>query len=150
MSFRLTCSFYRDLLRRAHALVALSLFLLGTNFCVFAPPQALGGVAMATLAGSGDVAAAHGCCGTATAKAARDAEATREATAPCCVAVSPVLAAHGASVDPPPVLATPVAFAPLEMPIVLPAMERLALSEDARPPATHAATPAAGRAPPRL
>ncbi|MEO5617581.1 MAG: hypothetical protein ABIS67_07395 [Candidatus Eisenbacteria bacterium] len=142
--------FHHDLTRRIHALVALAVFLLGTNVCVFAPPPAFGGLAKTTLAESADGAAAHGCCGAATDQAARDAEATRQATAPCCVAVSPVLAAHGASVDPAPVFASVVAVAPLELPIVLPAMERLALAVDVRPPALRAATPDAGRAPPLL
>ena len=90
------------------------------------------------------------CCGGANDRATRRAEAARQATAPCCVAVSPVLAAHGASVDPAPELATLITLAQLEISIVLPARERLALAEDARPPAPHAATPDAGRAPPRL
>jgi hypothetical protein len=150
MSLLSTHSFRRDLPRRAQSLAALGLFLLGTNFCVFSPPPELAGVVKSAVAGSGDVAAAHGCCGAATAKAARADEATRQATAPCCVAVAPVVAAHGATLDEPPVQA--VVFAPisLDLPLALPAMARLALAEDARPPALRAATPDAGRAPPRL
>ena len=135
--------------RRLHSLTALALFVIGTNVCVFAPPRSLGGVVKAA-AGSQDVAAAHGCCGATTARAARETEATREATAPCCVAVAPVLGSQGATVDRAPGFAAVLDFAPMELPIVLPAMERLALAEHARPPALRAATPDAGRAPPRL
>jgi len=135
----------RDLSRRARALAALALFLLGTHVCVFAPPPALAAPAKAAAGAS-----EHGCCGAAKEQASRDAEATRRATAPCCVAVSPVLAAHGASVDPAPVLATPVTLGPLETPILAPALARLALAEDSRPPDRCSATPDAGRAPPRL
>ncbi len=139
----------RDLPRRVNALLALGFFLLGTNFCVFAPPPALSAPLPSAFA-SAPEGSPHGCCAAAADRAAREAEATRQATAPCCVAVAPVLAAHGATVDPAPVLAVATELAPLAIPFVSPALARPALPEDARPPALHSATPDAGRAPPRL
>lgn len=132
--------------RRVSSLAALSLFLLGTNFCVFAPPPSLSAIPAASKSET----AGHGCCSAAREQATRDADATRQATAPCCVAVAPVLAGHGATVDPAPALPTAMALPSFEPAPALPALERLALAEDERPPALHSATPAAGRAPPRL
>jgi len=132
--------------RRVASLAALALFLLGTNFCVFAPPPSL----LAGSAAAKSATAGHGCCATARGKAARDADATRQVTAPCCVAVAPVLAGHGATVDPAPALPMLVAIPSFEPAPAMPSLERLALAEDERPPALHCATPEAGRAPPRL
>lgn len=134
--------------RRVSSLAALSLFLLGTNFCVFAPPPSLSALAIPAVAKS--TTSGHGCCGAAREQAARDADATRQVTAPCCVAVAPVLAGHGATVDPAPALPLAIAIPTLEPAPALVALEQLALAEDERPPALHSATPEAGRAPPRL
>ena len=136
-----------DLTRRATSLVSLALFLLGSNFCLVATGPAQAGVLKLAAASSGS---AHRCCAAAAAKASRDTEATRQATAPCCVAVSPTVASHGASIDAAPLLAPVPAFAPAECFIVVPIPEAFAAPEEPDSPATRAATPDAGRAPPRL
>ena len=127
--------------RRVSALVTLVLFVLGGNFCTFST-----GPARASARMKPD----HSCCAAGAKRTAHEADATRETTAPCCVTVAPVVAAHAVTID-----ATPaVTFA---LAALLPvgdetslATHALALGEDARPPDRFAATPDAGRAPPRL
>lgn len=138
---------HRTPVRRLTALVSLALFLLGNNFCLFAVGES---AACPLVPAAMKATPAHACCARAAAKSNREAEATREATAPCCVAVSPTVVAHGATLDAMPALSPALAALPafaLPAPTV-PALR--VLLEDARPPAAHAATPAAGRAPPRL
>jgi hypothetical protein len=135
--------------------LSLALFLLGNNFCLFA----VGDAAACPLVGAKSKAAAtapaHACC-VAKAKASprpmdspsREADAAREATAPCCVAVSPSVVAHGASLDSPALITASATLPTLMIPA--PGLSSAPVLEDARPHATHAATPDAGRAPPRL
>lgn len=139
----------RDVTRRAHALLALGLFLFGTNVCVFAPPASLAAPLLAAVAPA-SVSAEHPCCAKACAPAGNENAPASEQASPCCVAVAPVVAAHGANVEPAPMIALPAVIAPSVLPVTLPEIERLALAEDTRPPAPPAATPDAGRAPPRL
>lgn len=130
--------------RRVSALLTLALFVLGGNFCTFSivPAHAAKG-ALASAPG-------HACCARRAQRTAHEADATRESTAPCCVTVAPVVAAHAVTID-----ATPaVAFAMAELvppsDDVSPAVHALALRETARPPDRCSATPDAGRAPPLL
>jgi len=132
--------------RRWLATGALALFLIGTNFCVVTGAPMLS-ASPGTAALQPSAALAHPCCAAAAARARRD-HAARESTAPCCVAMAPVLTPATVSLH-----AAPAATAILPI-FVSPTAEvadfaRVA-SAAAVPPRTRAATPDAGRAPPRL
>jgi hypothetical protein len=135
--------------RRPTALVALMLFLLGNNFCLLAAPIA-GACPNRSghPTGMAQARPMHACCVAAAARKARNDDATREATAPCCVAIS-------ATVAPP---ATVLEAAPSQATLVLPLtlystgavdFARIVPVEVSPSPPPRAATPDAGRAPPR-
>jgi hypothetical protein len=133
-----------DLRRRFTALGTLALFVLGGNFCSFASGTA-------TAAGGHSLAAKspHACCAARAKNAAHEADATRESTAPCCVTIAPIVAAHAVALDATPAVTFSLAaLAP--GPVASFAACCRAAREDARPPDRSAATPDAGRAPPRL
>jgi len=133
---------------RWSATSALALFLIGSNFCVVTGAPAL----MAAPGTAADLhrasAPLHPCCAAAAARARRDHSAPRESTAPCCVAMAPVLTPATVSLH-----AAPIATAILPI-FVSPTTEAAdfarAVSVEAAPPPARAATPDAGRAPPRL
>jgi len=134
-----------DFGRRIFALATLTLFVLGGNFCSFASSAA-------SVTGTRTLAAksAHACCAGRAAKAARESQATRESTAPCCVTIAPVVAAHAAALDATPALTFSIAAPAPDLDAASPAAPPRGVREDARPPDRGSATPDAGRAPPRL
>ena len=131
--------------RRLSALLTLALFVLGGNFCTFSTGPALAGGARGSA-----VRAMHPCCAERAKRSAHAADATRESTAPCCVTVAPVVAAHAVTIDATPAVTFAVAALLPAIDDASPAAEALALREPARPPDRVDATPDAGRAPPRL
>lgn len=135
----------RSRAHRTFAFATLALFVLGGNFCSFSLGPAAGGPR--TLAAR---AALHPCCATKAHRSTREADATRESTAPCCVTVAPVVAAHAVTLDAAPAAGFALATLAPDLNSASPAAHSLAAREDARPPDRDAATPDAGRAPPRL
>lgn len=131
--------------RRVSALVTLLLFVLGGNFCTFSTGPAVAGGTRGLAA-----TAMHPCCAARAKRAAHSADATRESTAPCCVTVAPVVAAHAVTIDATPAVTFAIAAILPATDDASPAAHALALRETARPPDRFSATPDAGRAPPRL
>jgi hypothetical protein len=131
--------------RRVSALLTLALFVLGGNFCTFSIGPARAGMVRGRA-----VAPVHACCVERAKRAAHAADATRESTAPCCVTVAPVVAAHAVTIDATPAVTFAMAALLPASDDASPAAQALALRETARPPDRCSATPDAGRAPPRL
>ena len=130
--------------RRVSAVLTLLLFVLGGNFCTFSVGPVLAGAPGYTKS------TVHPCCAQRAKRAAHTADATRESTAPCCVTVAPVTAAHAVTIDATPAVTFAIAALLPILDDASPAAQALALRESARPPDRFAATPDAGRAPPRL
>jgi hypothetical protein len=127
----------------------LLLFLFGNNFCLLSVPLAGACPIRDGHALAANRAPVHACCVAAAAKKQRADQATREATAPCCVAVSATVAPHAASLE----------AAPMNLLAVLPpALYSTGAVDFARAvpvgvvpaPPPRAATPDAGRPSPRL
>ena len=134
-------------MRRFTAGTALALFLLGNNFCLVtvAPMLSASPVSGASLQ---HAAVVHPCCAAAAARARRGHESARESTAPCCVAMAPVVTPASHSIAAAPIAVT---LLPLLASTTTEAADfARAVSVEAVPPPERSATPDAGRAPPRL
>ena len=131
--------------RRVSAIFTLLLFVLGGNFCTFSVGTVRAGGAPGYAKST-----MHPSCAQRAKRAAHTADATRESTAPCCVTVAPVVAAHAVTIDATPAVSFAMATLLPATDEISPAAHALALRETARPPDRFAATPDAGRAPPRL
>jgi len=133
-------------LRRIWASTALALFLLGNNFCVVTgAPMLSAAPAGASVRPSAPL---HPCCVAAAARAQREHQTRRESTAPCCVAMAPVVAPASPTIAMAPAAITLLALLPA-VPTETADFARAVSVEAVRPP-ERAATPDAGRAPPRL
>jgi hypothetical protein len=135
--------------RAPGALVALALFLLGTNFCLV-------GMTLAAAAPS-KVPACHAKAASRSSASHCGATATGEDSAPsrrapCCEALAPVTPAEAPKAPPASVLHLLFHFAapatPLARPSVVAVRLDVAPLADESPPADHAHAPLSSRAPP--
>src|SRR5262249_20094113 len=132
--------------RRGAGLAALLVFLLGNNFCLVATPLAGACPARKPALGAASVSAPlHACCIAAQGRKQRADQATREATAPCCVAISATIAPAATIVATAPAASATVLAVPTHSTGAVD-FARAASVEAALPPPPRGATPGAARA----